>query len=57
MVIGIVDVFIILFLALGGIVGFKSGAIKELTRFIGFFLVIIISFYLKDKLMVLMYEN
>ena len=39
MVIGLIDIFILIFLALGGLVGFKSGAIKELTRFIGFFLV------------------
>ena len=57
MIIGLIDVFIILFLAMGGIIGFKSGAIKELTRFVGFFLVVLISFYLKDKLMVLLYEN
>ena len=57
MVIGLVDVFIIIFLALGGLVGFKSGAIKELTRFIGFFCIILVAFYLKDKLMVSLYEN
>ena len=57
MVIGLVDVFIVLFLALGGLIGFKSGAIKELTRFIGFFLVVLVAFYLKDRLMVFLYEN
>ena len=57
MVIGLVDVFILIFLALGGLIGFKSGAIKELTRFIGFFLVVLVAFYLKDKLMVTLYEN
>ena len=53
----IVDAFIIIFIILGGIVGFKQGAIKTGTRFIGLFVVIIISFILKDKLMILMYEN
>lgn len=57
MVIELVDVFILIFLALGGLIGFKSGAIKELTRFIGFFLVVLVAFYLKDKLMVTLYEN
>lgn len=57
MVIGLVDIFILIFLALGGLVGFKSGAIKELTRFIGFFLVVLVAFYLKDTLMVALYEN
>ena len=57
MVIELVDVFILIFLALGGLIGFKSGAIKELTHFIGFFLVVLVAFYLKDKLMVTLYEN
>ena len=57
MVIGLVDVFIVLFLILGGLIGFKSGEIKELTRFIGFFLVVLVEFYLKDRLMVFLYEN
>lgn len=57
MVIGLIDIFILIFLALGGLVGFKSGAIKELTRFIGFFLVVLVAFYLKDTLMVALYEN
>lgn len=57
MAINLVDVLILLFLLLGAIVGFKSGGIKELTRFIGFFLVVLIAFYLKDKLMVVLYEN
>ena len=55
--VSIVDAFIIMFIILGAIVGFKQGAIKTGTRFIGLFVVIIISFMLKDKLMVLMYEN
>lgn len=53
----IVDIIIILAIILGAIVGFKNGVIKTGTRFIGLFIVIIISFILKDKLMVLMYEN
>ena len=55
--IGLVDLIIIIFIALGGIVGFKNGAIKEGTKFLGLFIIIIISFLLKDKLMVLLYEN
>lgn len=54
---GLVDAFIVLFLAMGAIVGFKSGVIKESTRFIGLFVVILISFMMKDALMVLFYEN
>ena len=57
MVLSVVDALIIIFLILGGIIGFKNGAIKEGTKFIGLFLIIVISFLLKDKLMVLLYEN
>ena len=53
----IVDIIIILMIIMGAIVGFKNGVIKTGTRFIGLFVIIIISFILKDKLMVLMYEN
>lgn len=55
--VGLVDVFIVLFIIMGGIVGFKHGAIREGTQFIGLFVVIVLSFMLKDKLMVMFYEN
>ena len=57
MSISFVDLIIIIVITLGGIVGFKNGAIKEGTKFLGFFIIVIISFLLKDKLMVAMYEN
>lgn len=57
MSIGIIDVIIGLFLLMGAIIGFKNGAIKEGTKFIGVFIIMIISFILKDRLMVLFYEN
>ncbi len=57
MTITVVDVFIVLFLIMGGIVGFKHGAVREATRFLGFFVVVLLAFYLKDKLMVVLYEN
>lgn len=57
MVLNIIDLFIIIFLILGAIVGFKNGAIKEGTKFIGLFAIIIISFLLKDRLMIILYEN
>ena len=55
--IGLVDLIIIIMIALGAIVGFKNGAIKETTKFLGLFIIIIISFILKDKLMIILYEN
>lgn len=57
MSISLVDAIVALFILLGCIVGFKNGAIKEGTKFIGLFIVIIISFILKDQLMILLYEN
>ena len=57
MIVSLVDVIIILMILMGAIVGFKNGAIKEGTKFIGLFLVIVISFILKDKLMIILYEN
>lgn len=57
MSVSIVDIIIVLMIIMGAIVGFKNGAIKEGTKFIGLFVVIVLAFILKDKLMVLMYEN
>lgn len=42
---------------MGAIVGYKHGAIQEGIKFVGIFVILIISFMLKDKLMVLLYEN
>lgn len=57
MVINLVDAFIIVFIVLGGIVGYKNGAIKEGIQFIGFLIAVIIAFLFKDSLMVMLYEN
>ena len=53
----VVDVVIIALLILGGVAGFKAGVIKKLTDFIGMFVVIILDFYLKNYISVIMYEN
>lgn len=53
----VVDIIILIFILLGGIGGFKAGVIKKLTDFIGMFAVVILSFYLKNFLSVIMYEN
>lgn len=57
MIVSIVDALIVVIVIMGGIVGYKHGAIKEGTQFIGLIVVLIISFLLKDSLMVVMYEN
>ena len=54
---GIVDNIIILFILLGGLVGFKEGAIKKATSIVGLVLVVILSFVLKNHLSVFFYEN
>lgn len=57
MTISLVDAIIFLMILMGAIVGFKNGAIKEGTKFLGLFIIIVVSFILKDSLMVLLYEN
>ena len=55
--IGLVDAIIILIILLGGIIGFKEGAIQKATSIVGLVLVVIISFILKNKISVYFYEN
>ena len=55
--IGIIDAIIILFILLGGVIGFKEGVIKKLTSVVGLVLVVVIAFILKNKLSVYFYEN
>ena len=52
MKIGLIDAIILLFILLGGLVGFKEGVIKKLTSVVGLLLVIILSFVLKNSLSV-----
>lgn len=53
----VVDIIILIALVLGAIGGFKSGVIKKTADFVGIFIIIILSFYLKNYLSVIMYEN
>ena len=53
----IIDIIIILFILLGGLVGLKEGVIKKTTSFIGIILVLILSFSFKNYLSVFFYEN
>lgn len=53
----IVDVIIIIFILIGGLLGFKRGAIKEFVSAIGFFVIVVLSFLLKNPLSVIFYEN
>ena len=57
MTIGIIDAIILLLILLGGIVGFKEGAIKKLTSVVGLVLVVVLAFMLKNKISFYFYEN
>ena len=53
----VADIIILIALAFGALAGFKSGVIKKTADFLGTFIIIILAFYLKNDLSVLMYEN
>lgn len=53
----VVDIVILIALVLGALAGFKAGVIKKTADFLGTFIIIILAFYLKNDLSVLMYEN
>ncbi len=53
----IFDVAIILILIMGAITGFKRGFISEIVRSVGFFVVIILAYILKNPVSVLLYEH
>lgn len=53
----ITSIIIILFILLGGVIGFKEGVIKKTTSIVGLVLVVILSFVLKNYLSVFFYEN
>lgn len=55
--IGIIDAIILLFILLGGVIGFKEGVIKKLTSVVGLVIVVVLAFTLKNKLSVYFYEN
>lgn len=52
-----IDVIVIILIALCALCGMKRGFTKELFSFLGFFLVVVLSFILKNPLSTLMYEN
>lgn len=53
----VADIVIIILLLFGAIGGFKAGVIKKLADFLGMFIIVILAFYLKNDLSVIMYEN
>ena len=53
----VADIVILIALAFGAVAGFKAGVIKKTADFLGTFIIIILAFFLKNDLSVLMYEN
>ncbi len=53
----VADIVILIALALGAVAGFHAGVIKKTADFLGMFIIIILAFYLKNDLSILMYEN
>ena len=53
----IIDVLIILLILFGGFVGLKRGFTKELLSFVGFVLILVIAFILKNPISSFLYEN
>lgn len=53
----IIDAIIILIIVMGAVIGFKNGFIRQTVSLVGFLLVIILAFTLKNPLSLWMYEN
>ena len=52
-----VDIIIVLVILLSGVIGLKRGFTKELVCFLGFFLVIVLSFILKNPVSSFFYNH
>lgn len=53
----IIDIIIVAFIVIGGIVGYRRGAVKQFVSAIGFVLITVMSFILKNPLSIVFYEN
>lgn len=53
----VIDIIILIFLAFGAILGFKRGFTRQLLSLIGIFVIIVLSFILKNPISVLLYNN
>lgn len=53
----IVDIVILIFLAFGALLGFKRGFTNQLVSLVGIFVIIILSFLLKNPVSVFFYNN
>ncbi len=53
----IIDAIIFLIILMGAVVGFKNGVIRQTVSLVGFLLVVILAFILKNPLSLWMYEH
>lgn len=53
----IIDIGIVIFILFGGLLGFKRGFTNELIKALGFILIIILAYILKNPLSVFFYEH
>ena len=54
---GLVDIIIVVFILIGGFVGWHRGVIKEAASAVGIVVVSVLSFILKNPLSIVFYEN
>lgn len=54
---GVLEILVIGSILIGAIVGFKRGFTKQLISFLGFFVILVLAFILKNNISVYMYEN
>ena len=54
---GIVDIVILILITFGALLGFKRGFTRELVSLVGIFVIIFISFILKNPISVFLYNN
>ena len=55
--INVIDVIIILMILLAGVVGLKRGVFKELVMTVGYFILVLVSFWIKTPLGEFLAEN
>jgi len=53
----VLNIGIIIFILFGAVLGFKRGFTKEVVKAAGFLLIVILAYFLKNPLSVLMYEH
>lgn len=52
-----IDIIILIFIALGALLGFKRGFTRQLVSLLGIFVILILSFILKNPISVFLYNN